>query len=84
MWYSQRPAIGVFGDPQSISRMPPILASAIYETGSSRGVLGSLKGVGGPGLPCESIFLAFLTTAPPCLTPQGLLGYGVYEPKDNA
>jgi hypothetical protein len=42
MWYSQRPAFGAFGDPQSISRMPPILASAIYETGSNHAALHSL------------------------------------------
>jgi hypothetical protein len=29
--------------------------------------------------------LAFLTTATrPCLTPQGLLGHGLYEPQDDA
>jgi hypothetical protein len=34
---SQRPGISAFGDPQSISRVPPIWLPPIYETGSSLG-----------------------------------------------
>jgi hypothetical protein len=33
---SQRPRIGAFGDQQSVSRVPPIRLSHIYETGSSQ------------------------------------------------
>jgi hypothetical protein len=40
--------------------------------------------VDGPGLTRGSVFLAFLTIAPPYLTPQGLLGHNVYEPQDDA